>query len=85
MIRQPRNPLELNNIILSLLNPDMRTDAVRCFHTAELTLESKEPVAWTLDGENGGSHMKVDIRNINKGIDIRVKKETPKAGNDSKK
>ena len=84
LIRQPKNPLELNNIIMSLLNPDMKSDAVRCFRTAQLTLESEEPVAWTLDGENGGSHTKVEIRNINKGIDIRVKKETPKAENDGK-
>lgn len=78
LIRQPRNPLELNNIVLSLLNPDMNSEAVSCFRTAQLTLESKEPVAWTLDGENGGSHTKVDIRNICKGIEIRVGKEALK-------
>lgn len=78
LVRQPKNPLELNNIAMYLLNPDTATDAVRCFHTAQLTLESKEPVAWTLDGENGGSHTKVDIRNLCKAIDIRIGKEMSK-------
>ncbi len=73
LIRQPRNPIELNNIMLSLLNRDIDTNAMHCFRTAELTLESEEPVAWTLDGENGGSHTKVTICNAHKGMDIRVK------------
>lgn len=73
LIRNPKNPVELNNIIMSLLNRDMDAGAMRYFRTAELTLESEEPLAWTLDGENGGTHTKVTIRNVCKGIDIRVK------------
>lgn len=73
LIKMPRNPIELNNIMLSLLNRDIDTNAMYCFRTAELRLESEEPVAWTRDGENGGSHTNVTIRNVCKGIDIRVK------------
>lgn len=72
LIKRPRNPVELNNIMISLLNRDIDTNAMYCFRTSRLILESLEPVAWTLDGENGGSHKKVEIRNICKGIDIRV-------------
>lgn len=72
LIKSPRNPVELNNIMLSLLNRNIDTDAMYCFRTSELSLESEEPVAWTLDGENGGSHKKAVIRNIYKGMDIRV-------------
>lgn len=72
LIKSPRNPVELNNIMLSLLNRNIDTNAMYCFRTAELVLESKESVAWTLDGENGGSHTKVVIRNICKGMEIRV-------------
>lgn len=72
LIKRPRNPVELNNIMISLLNRDIDTNAMYCFRTSQLILESLEPVAWTLDGENGGSHKKVEIRNICKGIDIRV-------------
>lgn len=73
LIKIPKNPIELSNIMISLLNRDIDTSAMYCFRTAELTLESEEPVAWTLDGENGGSHTRVTIQNISKGIDIRVK------------
>lgn len=74
LIKSPRNPVELNNIMLSLLNRNIDTDAMYCFRTAEITLEAEEPVAWTLDGENGGSHKKAVIRNICRGMDIRVGK-----------
>lgn len=73
LIKRPRNPIELNNIMLSLVNRDIDTDAMYCFRTDKVVLESENPVAWTLDGENGGSHTRVEIRNICKAIDIRVK------------
>ncbi len=73
LIKRPRNPIELNNIIISLLNRDIDTNVMYSFRTASLNLEAEEPVAWTLDGENGGSHKSVRIRNINKGMEIRVK------------
>ena len=73
LIRMPKSPIELSNIMISLLNRSIDTNAMYCFRTAELTFESKEAVAWTLDGENGGSHTKVTIRNVCKGMDIRVK------------
>lgn len=78
LIKNPKNPVELNNIMMSLLNRDMDTSAMYSFRTAELTLESEEEVAWTLDGEYGGSHTKVVITNVCKGIDIRIKKPPSK-------
>lgn len=73
LIKVPRNPVELNNIVISLLNLKLDTEVMHYFRTAELTFESEEPVAWTLDGENGGSHRKVTIRNRCKEIKIKVK------------
>lgn len=73
LIRRPKNPVELSSIMVSLLNRNIDSSYMYCFRTAELALESREPVAWTLDGENGGAHTKVEIKNICKGIDIRVK------------
>lgn len=73
LIKRPRNPIELNNIMISLVNRDIDTNAMYCFRTDKIVLESEEPVAWTRDGENGGSHKKVEIRNMCRAIDIRVK------------
>lgn len=73
LIKKPKNPVELNNIMLSLLNRDIDTKSMYCFRTAELELESTESVAWTLDGENGGTHKSVHIKNLHQAIEIRVK------------
>lgn len=72
LIKRPRNPIELNNLMISLVNRDIDMGAMYCFRTDRLTVESKEPMAWTLDGENGGSHKKAEICNLCRRIDIRV-------------
>ena len=42
------------------------------FKTSHLEVHSEEEVAWTLDGENGGIHKDVEIRNIGKAFQICV-------------
>lgn len=73
LIKTPTNPVELNDIMFSLISGNMNSQYMYCFRTEEITLESAEPISWTLDGENGGNHAKVHIKNVCKGIDIRVK------------
>lgn len=73
LIKRPKNPVELNNIMISLLNRNIDTNAMYCFRTASLRLEAEDEVAWTLDGENGGSHRSVYIENRCRAVDIRVK------------
>lgn len=73
LIKKPRNPMELNNIMVSLLNRDIDSDGMYCFKTSKLIIESREPIAWTLDGENGGAHQRVTIENKHQAIEIRVK------------
>lgn len=72
LIKCPKNPMELNNIIVSLLNRDIDTNAMYYFKASSLTLESPEEVAWTLDGEFGGVHEKVTIENKCQAIEFRV-------------
>ena len=73
LIKRPRNAAELNEIMASLLDQQIDTNVIYCFKTSGLTIESQEEVAWTLDGEYGGSHSYVGISNENKAIEIRVK------------
>lgn len=72
LIKAPKNPIELNKIMLCLLNRDIDTDLMYCFRSDSLRLESGEEVAWTLDGENGGSHRDVYIENRHRAVEIRV-------------
>lgn len=63
LIKRPTNALELNKILTALLNKDIDTDYMYCFRTGHLCIESVQEVPWTLDGEYGGSHRKVEIFN----------------------
>lgn len=63
LIRKPKNALELNEIITSLLLAEDKTDMIHSFKTSSITIESEEEISWTLDGEYGGSHQQVVVEN----------------------
>ena len=72
LIKMPTNPAELSSIMASLLNRDIDSEMMYCFRASSLTVESEEPIAWTLDGENGGMHREAVIENLHKTVDIRI-------------
>ena len=72
LIRQPNNPVELTNIVASLLNKDIESDMLYRFDTDSLEFESSEEVKWTRDGEFGGAHSHVKIQNLHEAVDIIV-------------
>ena len=59
-IRKPKNPQELQAVINSFvtLKPN---DQIIGVHSDYFRITSDQEVAYTLDGENGGSHKKVEI------------------------
>lgn len=61
LVKNPRNPVELNKILVAAMKHDFTADCFEYFRTAEITVRSKTPLAWTLDGENGGSHLETKI------------------------
>ena len=62
----------MQEIVRNLLNMEDNSDLIYSFKARKLTVEAEEEVAWTLDGEYGGTHTKVVIENICRGMDIRV-------------
>lgn len=72
LIKRPSNPIELNQIITALMNRDIDANGMYCFRTSRLTVETKQEVPWTLDGEYGGAPKKVEIRNIKQAQTIIV-------------
>lgn len=72
LIRKPTNPLDLNNIIAALVDKRVKSEYIYTFTTESVKVESEEPVAWTLDGEYGGDHRKVEIENWKQALTIRV-------------
>lgn len=72
LIKKPKNPLELNEIIASLLNAIDNTDMIDAFKTDYLELHADEAIPWTLDGEFGGDHVDVRIKNKKQALDILI-------------
>ena len=72
LIKRPGNPVELNTIMAAMVNRNIDTDLMECFTASDLQIESEEEIAWTLDGEFGGRHSRVEIRNYKQALEIRV-------------
>lgn len=72
LIKRPQTIKALNDLILSLMNREFDARDMYFFRTNKLVCEAKVPIAWTVDGENGGCHDRVEIQNLCKAICIRV-------------
>lgn len=72
LIKQPKNPIELNEIMGALLIEDIDSRLMYCFKTSSITIEAESEIPWTLDGEFGGNHRNVKINNAKRAIRIRV-------------
>ena len=72
LIRTPKNPIELQEIIAALLIEQIDTKYMYTFKTGEIKFESIEEIQWTLDGEYGGVHDEVLIRNHKQELEIMV-------------
>lgn len=72
LIKVPKNPIELNSILAALAVADIDTQYMYSFKSSGLTLESETQTAWTLDGEYGGKHNKVELWNDKCAVDIIV-------------
>ncbi len=72
LIQKPKDLIELNNIMVNLVAKNFDDQHMYCFKTKHITFRSKEAVAWTLDGEYGGSHVDVEIENEQKALTIIV-------------
>ena len=72
LIKSPQTPLELNEILASLTKLIDDTDLIYSFKTSELRITTEEKVAWTLDGEFGGEHEELVIKNLKQKIQIMV-------------
>lgn len=72
MIKRPRSMIELNLILTSLVGKKIHHDYMDCFKTRELYIETDQAIPWTLDGEFGGLHRKVCIKNEEKALSVIV-------------
>lgn len=73
LIKMPKNPVELNEILGCLANMIDDSNLIYTFKTSSLKISPEKQIPWTLDGEYGGDHMEVDITNMNCALEIMTK------------
>ena len=73
LVRTPQNLTDWPEVIGSLIMQDEKSRNVVRFKTNRLTVSSKQPVAWTRDGENGGEHTVVEMVNLPQALKIMAK------------
>ncbi len=74
IIKRPASFKELNDIVVSLVSRSMKSECVRCFKSRYVRFETEEEVKWTLDGEFGGCHKEVIVKNESKAFFMLGKK-----------
>ena len=78
LIRMPQNPIQLNDILATLLMPfDKKSRFIYTYKTDHIEITSDDYVPWTLDGEFGGNHKNVVIENRHRAVTFIVPQEKP--------
>ncbi len=72
LIKSPSTVVELNAATSALLDKYIDTSFMYCFKTSNVVFTMKAEIPWTLDGEFGGNHQKVEIENIKRAVDIII-------------
>ncbi len=73
LIRMPRTPVDLSNIISYMFLREEPNEYVYKFKTSSIRLTSEQEVDWVLDGEYGGSRTEVTIGNIRENVQILLR------------
>ena len=75
LIRNPKSPLDLQEILNALLMEDASSERLLTFKTAQLYIHSPQSVPWVLDGEYGGNPGEIEVKNQYRVLNIIVPKE----------
>ncbi len=75
LIKKPKSPLELQEIVASMLIESFDTEYMYTFKASNITFESAGEIPWTLDGEFGGQHEFVEICNRKQALEIMIEAE----------
>ena len=74
-VRVPTTLQDLRKIVANLLVGEYDGEQVVVLRTSHLSVYSREPIRWTLDGEDGGWCETADIGNLPKAAQIMVRAE----------
>ena len=72
LVKQPLVIADFFDILQSLTVQTYDGDNVNMLHASNVRFIFEEEVAWTVDGEDGGMHKKVTVKNCHKAVEIVV-------------
>ncbi len=75
LINTPKNPIQLNRILSGMASLTYEDELIKIVRGSTIRFHSDDPIAWTLDGEFGGNHTDVEIRNIKQAVKVKVGKD----------
>lgn len=75
LVKMPQNVLQIPEIINALLFEQFNSDYMVTLQASHIVFESDKPIAWTMDGEDGGVHERVEIHNDRKAVEIMLPEE----------
>ena len=70
MLRNPQSLADLQKILQNLATHHYESDLILSLKAAEITVRSDEPIAWTVDGEMGGTTTEARVQNCHRAIRI---------------
>ena len=70
MISRPKNIFDLENIVRSIAQKEYQNELFTLIQAQKIKIHSDIPLAYTLDGENGGEHTDVEINCLAGGIKL---------------
>lgn len=71
-VRKPNQLQDLPKLIAQLVSGEDDGEQIIILQTKTITITAKEPIHWTLDGEDGGFHQVVRIENLYRVVEIIV-------------
>jgi diacylglycerol kinase family enzyme len=70
LIKAPETFAEKGKLLGSILTESLNSKYVDLIYTPNIKIKLNDPMPWTLDGEKGGEHKEIVIKNISKKINM---------------
>ena len=74
LVRRPLSLIDFGDIITEIRKKSFQSDNILLLHTDNVTFNFSKEVSWTRDGENGGLHKSIEIKNHKNALRIITKK-----------
>ena len=72
LIRTPKNPIELNELLGAIVKGQINPQRMYSFKSSSVKFECEEEIPWTLDGEFGGVHREVVVKDKKQALSIMI-------------